>query len=123
MEVGAGYGAPQEPPFGYHTSPNQLSSSSEAYGPPPPFYGHHGHPHAAAAYNPQIGSYPPYPPQYQMQYGHQPYEQYPYHAYSPWSPHGTTLQRDNAPPSGAGTAKSEEVSSAEAVGEKSGYPY
>ncbi|KAL3770875.1 LOW QUALITY PROTEIN: hypothetical protein ACHAW5_003963 [Stephanodiscus triporus] len=71
MEVGAGYGAPQEPPLGYHTSPNQLSSSSEVYGPPPPFYGHHGHPHVAAAYYPQIGSYPPPLPPTMMPYqGH-----------------------------------------------------
>ncbi|KAL3784011.1 hypothetical protein ACHAW5_009116 [Stephanodiscus triporus] len=107
----SGVWSPWEPPLGYHTGPSQLSSSSEVYGPPPPFYGHHGHLHAVAACNPQIGSYPPYPPQYQMQYGHQPYEQYPYHSYSPWSPHSTSPQRDNAPPSGANAAKSGEVSS------------
>jgi hypothetical protein len=124
MEADAGYWAPQEPQAGHHTSHNQFASSTGTYGPPPPlygppppFYGHCGDPYAAAAY-PQMGGYPPYPPHYHMQYGHQPYEQYPYYFYPPSPPRFIPSNRDNAPPSGAGTVNSEEVPSAEVVREE-----
>ena len=116
MEADAGYGAPQEPPAGYHTSPNQSSSSSGTYGPTPPFYGHFGDPYAVAAYNPLMGGYPYSPPEFPMQYGHHPYVQNPHYSYPPGGPpHFILSNSDTAPPSGAGTVKSEEVPSTEAV--------
>ena len=116
LEADAGYWAPQEPQVDHHTSHNQLSSSPGTYGPLPPFYGHCGDPYAVAAYNPLMGGCPPYRPHYPMQYGHQPYEQYPYYFYPP--PHFISANSDNAPPSGAGIVTSEEVPSAEAVREE-----
>ena len=118
MEADAGYWAPQEPQAGHHTSHNQFASSTGTYGPPPPLYGHCGDPYAVAAYNPLMGGCPPYPTHYPMQYGHQPYEQYPYYFYPPSPPRFIPSNRDNAPPSGAGTVNSEEVPSAEVVREE-----
>jgi hypothetical protein len=63
-----------------------------------------------------MGGYPPYPPHYPMQYGHRPYEQYPYYFYPP--PHFISANSDNSPPSRAGIVTSEEVPSAEAVREE-----
>jgi hypothetical protein len=124
MEADAGSGAPQNPQAGHHTSHNQFTSSPGAYGPPPPLYGppppfydHCGDPYASAAY-PQMGGYPPYPPHYPMEYGHQPYAQKCYYFYPPGPPHFMSANSDNAPPSGAGAVNSEEVPSTEAVQEE-----
>ena len=115
MEGDAGYGASQEPQAGYHTSPNQLSSSPGTYWPPPPVYGHYGDPYAMAAHNPPMGGYSYYPPQYPMQYGHQPYVRNPHYSYPPGF---ISSNSDTAPPSGAGTVKSGEFPSADAVREE-----
>ena len=115
MEGDAGYGASQEPQAGYHTSPNQLSSSPGTYWPPPPVYGHYGDPYAMAAHNPPMGGYSYYPPQYPMQYGHQPYVRNPHYSYPPGF---ISSNSDTAPQSGAGTVKSGEFPSADAVREE-----
>jgi hypothetical protein len=99
MEAGVGYGAPQNPHVGYHTSPSQFSSVPGIYGPPPPFYGHCVDPNGAGTY-PQMGGYPPYPLHCPMQHDHQPYEQYPYSSYPRGPPRFISSHHDNGLPSG-----------------------
>jgi hypothetical protein len=62
-----------------------------------------------------MGGYSYYPPQFPMQYGHHPYVQNPHYSYSPGPPHFILSNSETAPSSGAGTVKSEEVPSTEAV--------
>jgi hypothetical protein len=118
MEVVAGYGARQEYQAAYHTSHNQFTSSPGTLGPLPPVHGHCGDPYAVAAYNPLMGGYLSYPPQYPMQHDHQPYRQYPCYSYPPGLPRFISSNSDNAPPSDADTLKSEEVPLAETVMEE-----
>lgn len=87
--AGVGYGAPPEPPLGYH-NPRHYPAYP-AYNPPPPAYypGHHGgDPNAVGAYAPQSNfqPYPYYPNHYTQM---PPPEHYPNHPYPPGSPYAS----------------------------------
>ena len=112
----AGYGAPPEPPTGYH-GPNLYSSYPINCLHPPPYYagphpppyyaGHPGDPHAAATYAPQ-SDYPPYS-YHPTQYSNQPHEQYAHYPYPPGPLYGAQSHYKNLPPNDTGLATSKEV--------------